>query len=216
MLAHRVPPRRGKTHTFSLLPMQRLVVATHNTHKTAEFRAILGDLFHPIADLTSHPEISPPVEDGHSFEANARIKALHASRFLPDALVLADDSGLEADALAGAPGVQSARYGGPGATDATNRAKLLQKLAGEENRRARFRCVLVLACGGKVLQTCSGSVEGQIIHAERGNGGFGYDPLFVPDGHNQTFAELPAEVKNGISHRGRALAKLREALRGKP
>lgn len=192
--------------------MQRLVVATHNAHKTGEFRAMLAGLFDPVLDLTAFPEIPQPVEDGKTFEANATIKALHAARRLPEALVLADDSGLEVDALHGDPGVQSARYSGPGATDASNRAKLLQELAGNQDRRARFRCVLVLARGEEILQICSGSVEGRIVDAARGSGGFGYDPLFVPDGHAQTFAELPAEVKHGISHRGRALVKLRDAL----
>lgn len=193
--------------------MQRLVVATHNAHKTAEFSAILGDLFHPVVDLTAFPGIEPPVEDGESFEANASIKALHASRHLPGELVLADDSGLETDALQGAPGVHSARYAGPGATDALNREKLLRELGEGVDRRARFRCVLALARQGQILQICSGSVEGRITGEERGSGGFGYDPLFVPDGFNQTFAELSPEVKNGISHRGRALTKLRERLR---
>lgn len=192
--------------------MQRLVVATHNTHKTGEFRAVLGDRIPSISDLTSFPEISAPVEDGDSFEANAQIKALHASRFLPDVVVLADDSGLEVDALGGAPGIHSARYAGAGATDGANRQKLLQELASSENRQARFRCVLTLALQGKILHTCSGSVEGQIICSERGAGGFGYDPLFVPDGFDQTFAELSGEVKNGISHRGRALQALREVM----
>lgn len=192
--------------------MQRLVVATHNAHKTGEFRAMLAGLFEPVLDLTAFPDIPPPVEDGETFEANATIKALHTARRLPETLVLADDSGLEVDALRGAPGVQSARYAGPAATDALNREKLLHALAGTEHRRARFRCVLVLARGEEVLQLCSGSVEGRIVNSARGSGGFGYDPLFVPDGYAQTFAELPAEVKNGISHRGRALAKLRELL----
>jgi XTP/dITP diphosphohydrolase len=192
--------------------MQRLVVATHNAHKTGEFRAILGDFFDPILDLTAFPDIPPAVENGKTFEENASIKALHASHYLPDALVLADDSGLETDALQGEPGVHSARFSGPGASDVTNREKLLRELAGKENRRARFRCVLVLAQEGNILQTCSGSVEGRIIDEERGTGGFGYDPLFVPDGFDQTFAELPPEAKNGISHRGRALKKLRETL----
>ena len=192
--------------------MQRLVVATHNTHKTGEFRAVLGDRIPSISDLTSFPEISAPVEDGDSFEANAQIKALHASRFLPDVVVLADDSGLEVDALGGAPGIHSARYSGAGATDETNRAKLLRELAGCENRQARFRCVLTLAHQGQVLHTCSGAVEGTILLAERGDGGFGYDPLFVPEGQEQSFAELPAETKNLISHRGRALKKLRGFL----
>lgn len=192
--------------------MQRLVVATHNSHKTAEFQAILGHLFHPVEDLRSFPSVPAPVEDGDSFEANAIIKALHASRLLPHCLVLADDSGLEVDALQGAPGVRSARYAGDGADDSANRQKLLQELRPGAGRSARFRCVLALACGGQVLQICSGAVEGQILQEERGHGGFGYDPLFLPEGHSLCFAELASAEKNAISHRGRALQKLQAAL----
>jgi XTP/dITP diphosphohydrolase len=123
---------------------------------------------------------------------------------------LADDSGLEVDALGGDPGVISARYSGPGATDASNRRKLLAELAPlppTTPRTARFRCVLTLASpAGEILGSWSGAVEGRIIAEERGEGGFGYDALFLPDGHEQTFAELPAAVKNQLSHRARATA----------
>jgi XTP/dITP diphosphohydrolase len=159
--------------------------------------------------LTAHPEITPAEETGATFSENAALKAVGASRFF-DGLVIADDSGLEVDALGGAPGVVSARYSGVGATDATNRAKLLAELGktGDAPRAARFHCVIALARGGGVVATFDGAVEGRIMDMERGDGGFGYDPLFVPDGCGQTFAELSAAVKNSLSHRARALAKL--------
>lgn len=187
----------------------RLLIATKNAHKTTEIAAMLGPGW-PVEDLTAHPAIPAPDETGATFEENAAIKALAAAALFPG-LVLADDSGLEVDALGGAPGVRSARYAGPGADDAANRARLRRELNVFPSP-ARFRCVLVLARGGEVLATCHGTVEGSIIGTERGAGGFGYDALFVPDGHGQTFAELPASVKNALSHRARALAAMRDFL----
>lgn len=189
--------------------MRRLLIATKNAHKTSEIRAILGDGW-DVEDLTGHPEIPAPEETGTTFLENASIKAMAASQIFP-AYVLADDSGLEVDALGGAPGVESARYSGPNATDATNRARLLDQLAGAESR-AWFRCVMAVAQHGKVLETFDGSVEGRIVSKERGTGGFGYDPLFIPEGFAGTFGELPSEIKNGLSHRARALAAAREFL----
>lgn len=193
--------------------MPRLIVATHNAHKTGEIREILGDLFDPIEDLTAVPELEPPDEDGVTFAENSAIKALAASRENPDAFVLADDSGLEVDALNGEPGVLSARYAGEGATDAANRDKLMVELSGVEagggDRTARFRCVVTIARNGEILQQFDGTCEGHIADAMSGEGGFGYDPLFVPDGHEETFAELPVETKNQMSHRGRALESFR-------
>jgi XTP/dITP diphosphohydrolase len=188
--------------------MPRLVVATHNPHKTAEIQAILGDRFSSYLDLTSFPEIEPAVEDGKTFEENARIKALHAARLLPEDMVLADDSGLEVDALGGAPGVFSARYAGPGATDAANRKKLLAALGDESRRDARFRCVLALARDGVVAHIAFGAVEGEILRTEQGCGGFGYDALFRPRGHADSFGVLSPETKNALSHRGHALCAL--------
>jgi len=191
--------------------MRKLVVATHNAHKTGEIRQILADCFDVITDLTG-TEIPPAVEDGATFEANAHIKALHASRYLPDALVLADDSGISVDALNGAPGIYSARYAGENATDEDNRLKLLRELGDAKNRAARFTCVLALARAGEIVHTCEGICEGQVIGENRGTGGFGYDPLFIPDGYDRTYAELPAEVKHSLSHRGRALAQMASRL----
>ena len=187
--------------------MRRLLIATKNAHKTAEIRAILGNGW-DVSDLNAHPEVAAPEETGATFAENAAIKALAASRLF-HGLVLADDSGLEVDALAGAPGVRSARYAGAQATDAGNRAKLLRELATTRGkaRSARFRCALALAEAGTVRATFDGAVEGVIINAERGEGGFGYDALFVPADHCETFAQLPVAAKNQLSHRARALEK---------
>ncbi len=194
--------------------MRQLLVATKNSHKTAEIRAILGEGW-DVTDLNAHPEVVAPEETGATFAENAAIKAVAASKIF-SGIVLADDSGIEADALGGAPGVWSARYAGEKATDADNRAKLLRELdaagARGKERTGRFRCVMALAENGKVLGTFDGAVEGIIINQEKGGGGFGYDPLFVPEGYCETFGQLSAGIKNGLSHRGRALEKVREYL----
>ncbi len=186
---------------------KRLVVATRNVHKVEEIRAILTD--YEVCDLSVISD--PPLveETGTTFLANATLKALAISK-LTDALVLSDDSGLEVDALGGDPGVFSSRYGGEDGNDALNNAKLLRELGEESNRRARFRCVIVLARSGESLADFSGAVEGLILKAaQEGEGGFGYDPLFVPDGHEESFARLGEEVKNTMSHRSRALDGVR-------
>ncbi|HEY3901315.1 MAG TPA: RdgB/HAM1 family non-canonical purine NTP pyrophosphatase [Chthoniobacter sp.] len=194
--------------------MPRLLIATKNPHKTAEIRAILGAAWE-VTDLNAHPEVPAPEETGATFADNAAIKAVAASKLFPG-FVLSDDSGLEVDALGGAPGVISARYAGPTATDADNRARLLRELEAEavrgKARSARFRCVMCVARDGAVIGTFDGAVEGVIINQERGSGGFGYDSLFVPAGYCETFGQLPGEVKNELSHRARALAKAREFL----
>ena len=195
--------------------MIELVVATRNTHKTREIQQILGPDFR-VRDLAAHPEVSEIVESGTSFKENAKLKALAASKQLP-ALVIADDSGLEVDTLNGAPGIYSARYGGPNATDRDKINKLLGELARvrakEDGRRARFRCVAALACDGNLLGIFEGIVEGKIADEVRGDAGFGYDPIFVPDRFDQTFGELPPEVKNAISHRAKAIRALADTLR---
>jgi XTP/dITP diphosphohydrolase len=186
---------------------KRLVVATRNAHKVEEIRAILTD--YEVCDLSVISD--PPLveETGTTFLANATLKALAISE-LTDALVLSDDSGLEVDALGGDPGVFSSRYGGEDGNDALNNDKLLRELSEETNRRARFRCVIVLARGGESLADFAGAVEGWILKAaQEGEGGFGYDPLFVPDGHEESFARLGEEVKNTMSHRSRALDGVR-------
>jgi XTP/dITP diphosphohydrolase len=188
-----------------------LLIATRNAHKTAEIRAMLGPAW-TVTDLNAHPEVPSPEETGATFMANAALKAAAAAQRF-DGLVLADDSGLEVDALGGAPGVRSARYAGERATDADNRAKLLRELAGAPApRTARFRCAMALARGGEIVGRFEGAVEGSLLDAERGEGGFGYDALFVPDGEHETFAQLPAETKNRLSHRARALQQVIEFL----
>ena len=156
-----------------------VLVSTRNAHKLVEIRQILGPSFE-LLDLSSIPALGEVEETGTTFEENAALKALAASAHF-GGWVLADDSGLEVDALSGAPGVRSARFSGEGATDVTNRALLLEKLAGvpSNQRSARFRCVIALARGGEVLAHFSGAVEGAIIQSEKGEGGFGYDPLFL-------------------------------------
>ncbi len=187
---------------------RKIVIATHNTHKTGEFRELLGTDWQ-VEDLTAHPSLPVPVEDGATFEENAGIKARSAAAQLgPGVLVVADDSGLEVAALAGRPGIFSARYAGPGAGDAGNRDLVIQEMTGVADRRARFRCVLAVARGAEVVANFSGSVEGSLTEAAAGQGGFGYDPIFIPDGYQATFGELPSTVKNSLSHRARALQKL--------
>ena len=195
--------------------MHRLLLATRNSHKTREFAEILGDQFE-VCDLANALELPVVEESGLTFEANAILKAVEASKHCPG-LVVADDSGLEVDALQGAPGIYSARYAGEDATDATNVAKLLGRLAECDPglHSARFRCSLALAQGGKVLETFEGVVEGTIVDAPRGRAGFGYDPVFQPRGFDQTFGELSPAEKDRISHRARAIQLLRAALLAK-
>lgn len=193
--------------------MQQLLIATKNAHKTHEFRAMLSHIFE-VSDLCSFPEIESPEETGGTFAENASIKALAASRRF-GGWVLADDSGLCVDSLGGAPGVVSARYAGPDASDADNRLLLLQRMAGfnePHQRKARFQCVLVLAQGGHVRALFQGAVEGTLLRTVQGSGGFGYDSLFVPDGHSESFGVLSPEIKNAISHRSKALAALKQWL----
>ncbi|HEY6070638.1 MAG TPA: XTP/dITP diphosphatase [Chthoniobacterales bacterium] len=189
-----------------------LLLATRNAHKTREFQALLGKEF-PVRDLHSHPEIQIAAETGKTFAENAALKAISVSTQW-SSLVIADDSGLEVDALGGAPGIYSARYAGEKASDADNVEKLLNELrAQNRNRSARFRCVIALAGNGKLLGNFEGVVEGEIVDLPRGTNGFGYDPVFQPSGFEQTFAEMVAKSKNKISHRAKAIAALREALR---
>ncbi len=187
----------------------KLVIATRNAHKLAEIRAVFSLPGLEIIGTGAWPNVPDPVEDGSTFEENAAIKARAwaAATGLP---ALADDSGLEVDALGGAPGIHSARYAGLHGDSAQNNALLLKNLTGAPDRRARFVCALALALPDGSLKTLRGECPGVILPALSGCGGFGYDPLFVPDGYTESFAALSAEVKNGISHRARAL----EAARG--
>lgn len=187
--------------------MRRLLVATSNPGKLREFaRALEGAAGIEVVGLGALADRSEVPETGGTFEENARIKAEAYSR-RTELPVLADDSGIEVDALGGAPGVLSARLGGPGASDEERCRILLEWLRDvpPERRRARFRCVLVLAQRGRTVATFEGVVEGRIAERLRGEGGFGYDPVFFHEGIGKTFGELAPEEKEAISHRGAAI-----------
>ncbi|MDP6630950.1 MAG: XTP/dITP diphosphatase [Kiritimatiellia bacterium] len=183
-----------------------LIIATGNAHKLEEIRAILTVPGLELVGLDAVPNAPEVEEDRDTFEGNAIKKAATLAEFTGK-WALADDSGLEVDALEGAPGVTSARYAGEPPDYAANNAKLLRELTGVINRTARFRCVMALCSPEGETHTVEGRCEGYITDGEKGAAGFGYDPLFVPEGHNTTFAEMPPAAKNAISHRGRALAK---------
>ena len=191
----------------------RLLIATTNRGKLREVRAILADAPLHLCTLDDFPAITEAVEDGTTFEENAKKKALHYHR-LTGVTTLADDSGLEVDALGGAPGVHSARFAGRQGDDAANNARLVALLQGIplERRTARFRCVMALAHEGAIAATSHGSVEGLILDHPAGDQGFGYDPhFFLPD-LAQTKAQLPLETKNRLSHRGQALRAILPAI----
>lgn len=193
--------------------MSSLVIATGNAGKLAEFQEILGPVLgvrgQKLLGLKEIGFTADIPETGTTFRENALLKAKAVAQATPWP-VLSDDSGLEVEALNWAPGVYTARFAGPGATNATNRLKLLEELhkvgaMTPEQRRARFVCVLCYLVPGQEPQYFEGRCEGTIAREESGEGGFGYDPLFIPSGHDRTFAALPAEVKHALSHRGLAL-----------
>ena len=202
----------------------RIYVATSSQGKLRDFRTAAQAHDLTIEPLPALATIPAPEEDGATFQANATLKAVYYSNFAPGELVLADDSGLEVDALNGAPGVRSARFAAdsglvdsPDANDNTdvwNNILLLEKLANvaEAQRTARYRCVLVAARDGHALYTAEGAVEGLILDSPRGTGGFGYDPLFFLPQLDQTMAEISLETKLSLSHRGRAIAALLSML----
>ncbi|MGA2026190.1 MAG: XTP/dITP diphosphatase [Syntrophobacteraceae bacterium] len=184
-----------------------VVIATKNRGKSAEIKGMLRDLPVLLKDLNDFGPLAEPVEDGATFEENAYKKAGFTARVL-GLPALADDSGLQVQALAGAPGIHSARYAGPGATDSDNNAKLLKALSGKTNRKARFCCVLSLAVPSGAALTYEAFCEGLILDSVRGDNGFGYDPLFLYPPMGKTFAEMSAEQKLSVSHRGLALREL--------
>ena len=187
----------------------RLVLASANPDKAREIATLLDG----VEVVPRPPEVPEVDETGATLEHNARLKARALVEATGEAAV-ADDTGLEVDALGGAPGVVSARYAGPAATYADNVAKLLDALAGAEDRRARFRTVAMVCLPDGTEVSAEGVVEGTITTAPRGTGGFGYDPVFAPDGAGgRTFAEMALEEKNAVSHRGRAFRALAERLR---
>lgn len=189
-----------------------MILATSNAHKTAEFQAMLGE-HECVRDLSIFPELGEIVEDAESFEGNADIKALAVSA-LTDEMVIADDSGLCVSALGGAPGIRSARYAGNSASMEENKALLLQNLADVTDRSAYFVCALSVARKGVIIQRFRGECHGYLLREESGVGGFGYDPMFVPEGEKKSFAELPAAVKNEMSHRAHALMAFQKWFRG--
>ncbi len=192
--------------------MKTLVFATNNSHKLEEVRAILGERFR-IASLKEIGCTDDIPETADTLEGNAMQKARYVKeKFGYDCF--ADDTGLEVEALNGAPGVYSARYAGPGHDSEANMQKLLKELEGKTNRQARFRTVIALLLEGE-KHTFEGIVPGTILTERRGTAGFGYDPVFVPEGFKETFAEMGNEEKNRISHRARAVQKLAEFLAGR-
>lgn len=201
--------------------MKTVLIATNNAHKVSEISTALNFEGWEFKTLRDMGLVSDPEENADSFEGNGRIKAEAARAAAQEALgrpvaVLADDSGLEVDALGGAPGVYSSRYAGADGDDAANNAKLLRELGDRPlaDRAARFVCTLVFIDEDGAETVARGTIEGAIGFEERGSEGFGYDPLFLPDAYEgaRTLAEVSQEEKNGISHRGNALRRLRDAL----
>ncbi len=232
------PPHELLRNFTDQLAMPRIFIATSNAGKLRDFAAAAAQYGVEIVSLPGFGSLASVVEDGATFEDNARKKAEHYSRHLPTEIVLADDSGLKVAALQGAPGVMSARYafisgsrcihvpnsldvtvsgaGTGNAPDAENNSRLLAELDGvpKSQRQARFVCVIAAARGGKTLATFRGEAEGVILNEARGSNGFGYDPLFHSMELGKTFAELSAEEKAAVSHRGRAFRKVLEWYRG--
>ena len=193
--------------------MTRIVLATRNKHKIEEIKTILGNLPLQVLTLDDFPHVPPLKEEGTTFQENSLQKAQTVYEHTK-ITTLADDSGLEVFYLNGRPGVISARYAGEGATDEANNRKLLSQMLGvaPRRRRAQFRAVLTLLGDGTV-ETTVGICSGMLAESPRGTNGFGYDPIFLPDGFSRTYAELTAEEKNTISHRAKALAKMKDVLR---
>jgi XTP/dITP diphosphohydrolase len=191
-----------------------ILIATRNRGKVAEFRSLLSALPLRLRSLVEFPESGNVEETGLTFSDNAVLKAVSYAKET-GLWSLADDSGLEVEALGGAPGVFSARYGGAKASDAQRIERLLEELSqsGARDRRACFTCVIAIADPqGQIAYISTGRCEGQITHVPRGTGGFGYDPVFVPEGYEQTFGELPPEIKQSISHRALALRAAKSFL----
>jgi XTP/dITP diphosphohydrolase len=190
----------------------KIVLATHNRHKVEEIRSILSDSSVELLSLDSFPEIGEIVEDGTTLEENARKKARTVFE-KTSILSLADDTGLEVDALDGRPGVYSARYSGEKATYEENNKKLLLEMEGVpfERRTAKFRCVISII-GNGIDEIAVGEMRGKILKETRGKNGFGYDPLFLPDGYEMSYAEMDSSLKNKLSHRAKALQEARKIL----
>ena len=193
---------------------RELVVASRNPHKVREIERLLAGLDARLLSLADYPDVADIPETAETFAENARGKAMAVSRATAK-WALADDSGLEIDALGGRPGTQSRRFAGEGATDADRIAKVLSLMAEgpDDQRSARFRCAVAIAEPSGLVHEVSGTCEGTIARAPRGSGGFGYDPIFLPAGESRTMAELSLDEKNAISHRGKALRAAVDVLR---
>lgn len=187
--------------------------ATSNPGKLREFRGAAGTEW-DIESLPDLENIPPPEETGVTFEENAILKARYYARFAGEVPVFAEDSGIEVDALSGAPGVYSARFAGPEASDSANNQVLLDRMKDATQRAARYVAVIALVLPGQAPRTFRGTVEGEILRAPKGSGGFGYDPLFFYPPFGAAFAEVTAERKLSVSHRGRAMEKMLEFLQG--
>ena len=185
------------------------MLATTNKNKVKEFQEMVGDFPVEIRSVSDFGTIPECIEDGETFDDNAYKKAVHTAKIL-GLPAIADDSGLVVEALDGAPGVYSARYAGENATDEENCQKLLKEMEGMTNRKAAFKCVLSIAVPSGPALTYEGSCEGTILEEKRGESGFGYDPLFYFEEFGKTFAECNSEEKNRVSHRGKALAEVRD------
>lgn len=188
-----------------------IVLATRNSNKVREFREILSDFKIELRSLDDFGPIPEAIEDGDSFDENAYKKAIHTAKIL-GIPAIADDSGLSVDALDGRPGVYSARYAGPDASDDLNCKKLLEELKGVDNRTAHFHCVISIAVPSGPALTYEGTCDGVILEEKRGKSGFGYDPLFYFEEFGKTFAELSMAEKNKVSHRGKALTDFKNEL----
>ncbi|MCB1180690.1 MAG: RdgB/HAM1 family non-canonical purine NTP pyrophosphatase [Chlamydiia bacterium] len=196
----------------------KLFIATANTHKIREIKNLLRDLSYiELFTPAFFPAYTPLKEMGATFEENAMIKATHAAK-ITHMLSIGDDSGLIVPALGNQPGIFSARFAGPNATEKENRAKLLNEMAHlkDHERSAYFECAMALASPGGLIKCVKGCSEGLILEEERGGNGFGYDSLFLKYDYNKTFAELEESIKNQVSHRGKAMEKLRLILEGLP
>ncbi len=211
----RVPPKRLAAAPATVHEIIDVVLATRNPGKVAEFVALLGDFPVQVYSLEAFPQIPPLPEDGMTYTENAISKALTIAR-LTRRVAIADDSGIEVEALEGAPGPQSHRFLGAGASDSARNNRLLQLLRDvpAHARRARYRAVLAVALPDGQVRTFEGLCEGAVLHAPRGSHGFGYDPIFQVPEFDKSMAQLPTAVKNRISHRARAFAAAKPYLRG--
>ena len=211
----RISARNADAGDCQVITLRSLVVATRNEGKLEELRQLLDDLPLELYGLTDFSDVETVPETGETFIENASLKAAGYAK-QTGRLTLADDSGLEVDALGGAPGIRSARYAGEGASDAARTARLLAELSTipAAKRSARFVSAVAIANSeGQILNVSVGTCNGHIDLAPHGSGGFGYDPVFIPSGYDQSFGELKSVIKNQISHRARALSGAREFLR---